>query len=258
MTGELVNAALDYASRGWPVFPCKWHSKAPATANGFHDATIEPQVIRAWWGRHPDYNVAIATGAPAIDVFDVDVHSTGAGWESFNRAKCAGLLAGALALVTTPSTGLHLYFRGTTQHCTRFSGQHIDVKASGGYVLAPPSYAVTDDYEGPYVLLEDRSSAAAGTLDVTALRALLIPPRPVRSVARTSHGNTDALADWLARQTEGNRNSALFWAACRALDAGHEDLDELRAVALSLGLAEPETDRTLQSARRNAVQGVPA
>ncbi len=61
--------------------------------------------------------------------------------------------------------------------------------------------------------------------------------------------------EWYQAEVEGNRNSGLFWAACRALEAGDEDAaDELAEVALSAGLGEEEVRKTLGSAHR-AVNG---
>jgi hypothetical protein len=240
------SAALNYASRGWPVFPCKPGSKQPATHHGFEDATTEPSLITWWWDRIPDANVAIATGAPAIDVFDVDVKPGGNGYGAFNRLKRAGLLAGALAIVRTPSGGLHAYFQGTAQRSGSLPRQFLDFKATGGYVLAPGS-AVDGK---PYEFLDRRDGH--GRLDWAKAVRLLDPPRPA-PVRREWPGGRDvgALAAWLARQQEGNRNSALFWAACRAVETGHDgDLGELLSAALDAGLDEREAQRTVDSARR--------
>jgi hypothetical protein len=107
-----LRQALAYAAAEWPVFRCKPDQKAPDTPHGFKDATTDPAVIRQWWQARPDGNVAIATGAPGPDVLDVDVKPDGSGFAAFNRLKQAGLLAGARALVRTPSGGaggLHAY-----------------------------------------------------------------------------------------------------------------------------------------------------
>ena len=63
------------------------------------------------------------------------------------------------------------------------------------------------------------------------------------------------LARWVASQPEGNRNSGLYWAANRALDADPAaDLSPLAAAARQAGLGEPEITRTLDSARKTSHQ----
>jgi hypothetical protein len=53
------------------------------------------------------------------------------------------------------------------------------------------------------------------------------------------------------RLEEGNRNAGLFWAACRAVEAGqHAALDDLAAAATKTGLTDREISRTIDSARR--------
>src|SRR4249920_3875410 len=135
-----LRRALAYAGHGWPVFPCLPGEKLAATGHGFKDATTDPERIRAWWARHPASNVAIATGHPGPDVLDVDQRGeAGSGFAAFNRLRREGLLAGVSALVRTPGGGLHGYFAGSQQTSGRLPRHHLDFKAAGGYVLAPPS-----------------------------------------------------------------------------------------------------------------------
>ena len=116
MTGGTLRQALAFATRGWPVLPCLPGQKIPATAHGYRDATTNEQQITGWFGRHPDWNLAIATGAPGSDVLDVDEHGpAGNGYPAFRRLRAAGLLDGAALYVRTPSGGLHAYFTGSHQ-----------------------------------------------------------------------------------------------------------------------------------------------
>jgi hypothetical protein len=243
----LRDAALAYAARGWPVFPCKPGRKVPNTEHGFLDATTDPAAIRAWWELHPRDNVAIATGAPAIDVLDVDVKPAGTGFAAFNRLKRAGLLTGAGALVRTRSGGFHVYFTGTAQDCGRLPRHHLDFKASGGYVLAPPSFVDADETgpSGRYELLDEREGTAQ--LDWHAVRRLLDPAPPGCARPRPG-GSQDALVAFVAGLGEGNRNNGLFWAACRAIERGG-DLGQLVAAST---LPEAEARRTVESAARKA------
>jgi hypothetical protein len=239
VSSSLLAAALAYAARGWPVFPCIPGSKAPLTRHGFHDATTDPEQIRAWWARWPAANVGIATGDPGPDVLDVDVKGGINGYIALNRLKRAGMLTGAGMLVRTPSLGLHVYFGGTTQECGRLPEHGLDFKASGGYVLAPPSVIDGKCYD----LLEERDIRAAHNW--ASDRLLLRPAKRLsaRQVTRT-HCGMDRLAAWVAELPEGNRNSGLYWAARRAIETGGDP--ELLIAASTL--PELEARRTVGSA----------
>src|SRR4051795_11934880 len=73
---SLLETALRYVGMGWPVFPLRPGEKVPLIAkaaggNGCHDATTNPDQIRAWWEKHPTANIGLAAG-PAFWVLDVD------------------------------------------------------------------------------------------------------------------------------------------------------------------------------------------
>jgi hypothetical protein len=246
-----VETALACASRGWPVFPCRPGSKEPATRHGFHDASTDPDQIRSWWQRNTGANLAIATGLPGPDVLDVDQHGdAGSGYPAYRVLKREGLLDGAGLIVATPHSGLHAYFTGTDQPSGRLTRQHLDFRARGGYVLAPPSQVNGRLYR---VL---RQQTVSGELDWAAVTSLLEPVRD--RLARHGAGpagDLSRLAAWVERLQEGNRNAGLFWAACRAVEAGqHAVLDDLATAAASTGLTQREISRTITSATRGTTR----
>ncbi len=256
MTNETLRQALAYASRGWPVFPCMYGRKIPLTRHGFRDATTDERRITAWFSSRPDWNLAIATGAPGPDVLDVDDHGpVGNGYAAFATLTKAGLVDGAAVYVRTPSGGLHAYFRGSDQRNGHLPAYHLDFRSSGGYVLAPPSQVGGKPYQVVRTVHVD------GALDWDTVTALLEPqrkttrPQPYPDPGRDlSH-----LARWVATQGEGNRNAGLFWAANRALEADPAaDLGPLAAAARQAGLSEREITRTLDSARKTGQARSPA
>ena len=172
MTDATLRQALAFAARGWPVLPCQPGQKTPATRHGVRDATTDPGQITAWFGRHPDWNLAIATGAPGPDVLDVDQHGdAGNGYAAFRQLRTAGLLDGARAYVRTPSGGLHAYFTGTDQRNGHLPGCHLDFRSRGGYVLTPPSQVGGK----PYQLV--KTLHGRGALDWDAVIRHLHPQR---------------------------------------------------------------------------------
>jgi hypothetical protein len=248
---DLVDVALRLAASGWPVFPCKPGAKVPATTHGFKDASTNPETIRWWWRRMPNANLAIATGAPSVDVLDVDIKAGPDGMVALERLRAAGIASGELGTVRTPSGGMHLYFRGTRQGNGSIARHGIDFRGLGGYVLVPPS--VVDGK--PYELTEWRPGARGQAIDWQAVKALLDPPRPKAThgsyLPADGEGDISALVRWLATQPEGGRNNATFWAACRAIEAGHRDeLGAILDAAIQAGLPEWEARRTVESAAR--------
>lgn len=134
----LLESALAYARRGWPVFPCIPRDKNPMTEHGFKDATTDARVIRGWWHDWPDANVAIVTGdVSGLLAVDVDIDRGGVETLRELEAQYAPLPETVQSL--TGSGGWHnLYHCPPGLPCGRL-GVGIDIKANGGYIVAPPS-----------------------------------------------------------------------------------------------------------------------
>jgi len=114
-------------------------SKAPACEHGFLDASTDATIIKDWWRHDPNFNIGIRTGTTsklfAVDVDGLDAEAALAALEHEN-----GDLPPTVEAIT--ARGRHIYFQmpDTTIPCS--SGKiaaGIDVKADGGYTLAPPS-----------------------------------------------------------------------------------------------------------------------
>jgi putative DNA primase/helicase len=145
--------ALAYARRGWRIFPLhsirdgrctcgrdcgKSAGKHPRVKGGFKVATTDAQQIEAWWIKWPDASIGIATGAASgLIVIDID------GEQGLATLKALVDQHGFLprtAIVKT-ARGWHLYF-AMPATCARIpcsTGNGLDVRGDGGYVVAPPS-----------------------------------------------------------------------------------------------------------------------
>jgi len=141
---SLLDAALAHAAAGFHVFPCVPNGKTPAVKGGFTLSTTNPDTIREWWEKNPDYNIGIATGLSGLLVVDLDDKNGKTGSETW------ATLPGTPQTyeVRTPSGGRHLYFDGEGRSTSESAlGPGIDTRGRGGYVLAPPSVVGGRHYE---------------------------------------------------------------------------------------------------------------
>jgi hypothetical protein len=185
----MLRTALALAEKGMRIFPCKPRDKVPATPNGCKDATAGAELIRQWWEYEPQYNIGLATGAPS-NVFAIDMDGLEAEAELAKLESAHGALPPTVAVIT--GRGRHLYFQMPPDVSVRNSASQVapgvDVRGSGGYVLAPPSvhpsgkvYTWSVDSAkaiaaAPAWLLEKVTTPANGTLAATPAsewRALL-------------------------------------------------------------------------------------
>lgn len=142
---SLLDAALTYASWGWPVLPLVPGGKVPATAHGVHDATTDPGAIRAWWAAQPAANVGIAAGrASGLVVADIDPRNGGdtswARWLSEHGAGPDGPIA-----LTAGGGEHHLYqYVPDLRSCKLADG--VDLLSDGRYFVASPSVVGGREY----------------------------------------------------------------------------------------------------------------
>jgi len=138
----MLRYALALAIRGLRIFPCRPRDKLPATARGCKDATADPALISDWWRQDPAFNIAIATG-PASHIFVLDVDNT----DDVNAEReLARLEAEHSPLPATveaiTARGRHIYFDWPDRPVRNSAGKiapGLDIRGTGGYVLAPPS-----------------------------------------------------------------------------------------------------------------------
>jgi hypothetical protein len=265
---ELLETALGYASRGWPVFPshgivgshctcgrdCSSPGKHPLVRRGLHEATTDARVIKEWWGRWPNANIAIPT-APIV-VIDIDLPAA-----SDSLDALVGKLPRTLTALTGGG-GVHLYFwsdRQLRNHASHLPGigplTGVDLRAGGGYVVAPPSVHISGRR---YSWLDESTPIAAAPI------WLCEPPRPelsgtsaaIPANKSTAYGIAALRAeiDILLRTPVGRRNDQLNRAAFRVGQliaagqlAGSHARQQLEVAGSWIGLETRETRRTAKS-----------
>ncbi|MFU0504135.1 bifunctional DNA primase/polymerase [Pseudaminobacter sp. NGMCC 1.201702] len=175
----MLDVALSYSSSGIPVFPCRekdeetsdfdpetgelivLKAKTPRLGNGFKGATKSERLVRELWKRDPDSMIGIPTGEQmGAWVLDVDMHKDDDG-NVINGFETLAILEsqnGPLprtAVAQTAGGGEHHYFAYVPGVRNRGRlGAGLDVRGSGGYVVAPGSRLATGaeyawvDYDG--------------------------------------------------------------------------------------------------------------
>jgi Bifunctional DNA primase/polymerase, N-terminal len=300
---QLRDAAVAYASRAIPVLPLHYplpdrgdlepvggdhhpamgrtgcscrdpdcgqpakHPLGSLVPHGVKDATCNRARILAWWTRHPQANIGLATGY-RFDVLDVDGPAGAQAIRSL--AATHGLQSGG-PLVRTGGGGWHFYLAPTGLGNARPAGlAHVDWRGRGGYVVAPPSRHANGQ---AYQWAPDRDldtppgHVPAALLERLQPRPLQRPTGPVQLPA-VADGSGDryaraVLAEELARVAGapvGQRNRQL-WESTRnlynlvatgALDQRQVDRGLLGAAGRCGLLAEEprQTRRTLASGRQ--------
>lgn len=141
-----LDAALEYARRGWYVFPIRPGTKEPYGGFAWKEkSTNNPEVIKkASEGIYKNCNWALDCGKSNLYVIDVDGEA--------GKSSMDLLAISSPFTVKTPSGGLHLYFEGPGPTSSKTIAPGIDSRGAGGYVLIPGStvngsgYSLVSDF----------------------------------------------------------------------------------------------------------------
>lgn len=214
--------AISLARQGFKVFPITPGAKAPPLILGWQiAATADEAQVRAWWTDWPSANIGIH--CDGLIVIDVDERKGGD--ESLVALEAAYDLPPTLD-VATPSGGHHLYYRSVAAVANGVNvyGRGIDIRSSGGYVLAPGS-----EVDGkPYKIVKHLPIAEAPAF----LAERTAPPKPDRERQPTPQASSptarDRAIEWLIAQesvVEGERNHTGYVVACKLRDFGLNEAD---------------------------------
>ncbi|GGM77354.1 hypothetical protein GCM10012275_55020 [Longimycelium tulufanense] len=250
-TQRLMQAALEAASRGWPVFPLAPGTKKHPVLHGARRcrrtgpcrdghlgweerATTDPDRIRQCWATGP-WNIGLATGPAGLLVVDLDVPKPGekppAEWAKQDATCGEDVLillaeqAGQLPpfdtrTVRTARGGVHLYFAAPDTPLLRSTvgqlGWKVDTRGHGGYVVAAGSVT---DHSGYEVTADVDPVPLPGWL----VERLAPPPLPVQRPVEVNLGSgrrarflDAAIAGETARVAEapgGEHNRSLYLAS---------------------------------------------
>lgn len=249
---DLLAAALKLAENGTRVFPCL-KSKAPATPNGFHDATTNAETIKGWtW----DGMIGAAI-APGTLIIDVDPRNGGDKTMALLRED--GKALPPTYAVKTGGDGQHFYLTAPEGPLRGKLGPGVDVKRAGkGYVIVPPSrgyrvLSVSPQAEAPEWLMAELRVTGP---DVAAAEDVASEPKYFPYEDGTPYGLA-ALEREMGRlltAPEGERNNALNRAAFNMaqIAAGGEigrkrAINDLATVAPRIGLSVEEAQATIES-----------
>ncbi|GAA2116457.1 hypothetical protein GCM10009759_62080 [Kitasatospora saccharophila] len=194
--------------------------------HGFHAATTDQARIGQWWGGRPGFGVGVACGPAGLVVIDIDAHpgavpardrilpGTGIGEavdltglaNGFHSLAVLAALSGrptpvddaSTLRVRTPSGGMHVWYLagGGRWSCSSGNGGgrglawQVDVRAEGGYIVAPGTVTAAGRYHPlpgatePAVLPDWLARQLRRTGHQPPSGAAPVGPRPVPPRAR--------------------------------------------------------------------------
>lgn len=247
---ELKEAALHYAEMGIAVFPLIEKEKKPLTANGFKDASTDPEKIEEWWSVHPNANIGIATGdisggIVAIDM-DIDKDKGKDGYHAFLKWCDENFLVLPDSwLSITGRGGYHLIYKSLFPVPSKIGWlEDVDIRANGGYIVAPPSIHPNGTR---YEWEQDPEEYQLVTTDDIDVEFVM------NSILADTKSNTEPLKvpDEIP---EGHRDEIMFKLACKyqAMGMSDSEMEAALKVANQERCKPPLTDKEIRQKLKQA------
>ncbi len=257
---DFLTDAAELVRFGWKVFPLAAFSKVPAIPScrggrGCLDATDDADLLAEWGAEYPDANIGIACG-DASRVIVVDFDPRNGSDDTVKLMASRKQFFPPTVEVRTWSGGTHLYYRWEPEIKNSKSklGRGIDVKTTGGYVVAPPSKVRSPETGDTGQYRWVRSPLGQDLPRLPRWAAEAMKPKPEQPFARKNgdySGDLLNVLKYVENAPKGQRNNILYWAACRAAETGAYDSktrSSLLSAALNTGLDKAESMKTIESA----------
>ncbi|MFE0175150.1 bifunctional DNA primase/polymerase [Streptomyces sp. NPDC059002] len=240
--------------------PAPCHGECGRLGHGVYDASTDPRRIRELFAAAPwATGYGIACGLPPHHLIGIDLDTkSGADASAALRELALRHLftIPATVVVTTPSGGRHIWLAGPPDAVVPNSAGRlapgIDIRGAGGYLVGPGSRTE----HGVYSTVPGTAQLPPAPCPPALLRLLTPPPRAHHPAHPTTEQppaqQGQGLVQFVLAAHEGQRNTRLFWAACRAYENGIGETlaPQLTDAALHVGLTDREARSTIASAAR--------
>jgi len=200
-----LEAAREYLALGLHPIPCAPRDKRPLIAwRRFQNQAPTAEQIESWWTQWPDANVALVLGR---GIFAVDLDGDGA--EMLLLDQNVDLPETAPRVRT--GAGQHTYLAADVEIANRTAllstGGHkpqVDIRGTGGYVLAPPSIHPSGSvYEWLEPLSIPPPQAPASLLQLLARPSAPAPAPAQSSEAQPVTASGSTQPRWIAEALKG-------------------------------------------------------
>lgn len=234
-----LDIILEYAARGWQVFPCHPGQKIPLTTHGVNDATSDIETIRAWNIRWPNANWALACGERSgVYVIDVDVDEEKGvnGWKTLETMPNLP----ETVCQNTPRGGAHFLFKTDNPPRNKNSLFHgIDIRSNGYYIMLAPSIHPN----GKVYVWADKKGP--GDIEMAEFPVAFRPPAPSKAVMPWEKVvKTPKTAPSVPVSTPIIERARLYLAECEPAIQGQAGHDKLLWAARALVVGFELDDQT--------------